>query len=284
MGSRKKVVRPSLKREVANAIEQKFFISERRACRITRVARTTKRYRTKVRDDSPVLDAIQKVVRDNPRYGCPRVYRMLRRSGLDINHKKVHRIYSEAGLQLSKRPPKRKRRRPISELPRPIGPDQKWSLDFVHDNLADGRSIRVLTVIDEYTRESIAMEVDTSLSSRRVLSVLSRLAVTRGLPKEIGVDRGSEFTSKEFENWCKQRNIGVGYCQPGNKNENAFIESFNARLRDECLNMHWFLSLQEARALIERWRIQYNEFRPHSSLGGNTPSEFRKGLEKQLVA
>ena len=207
-----------------------------------------------------------------------------RKEGLKINHKKVHRLYTNAGLQLRNRPPKRKRRRPVSELPRPLDRDQKWSMDFVHDNLSDGRPIRILTVLDEFTRECVAMEVDTSLSSSRVITVLERLKSQRGLPTELGLDSGSEFTSLGFEQWAKNNGISVGYCQPGKKNENAFIESFNGRLRDECLNMNWFLTLREARNLIERWRIQYNEFRPHSSLGGLSPMEFVQDLEKKKVA
>ena len=175
-------------------------------------------------------------------------------------------------------------RRPVAELPRATAPCQKWSLDFVHDNLADGRPIRVLTVIDEFTRECIAMEVDTSMSSSRVVNVLTRIGTYRKLPKELGLDQGPEFVGSDLENWSKAQGIGRGFCSPGNKNENAFIESFNGRIRDECLNMSWFLSLREARSIIEKWRIQYNERRPHSSLGGLTPSEFAKSQECVLVA
>jgi putative transposase len=154
----------------------------------------------------------------------------------------------------------------------------------VHDNLADGRNIRVLTIIDEFTRECVGMEVDTSMSSQRVVNVLTRLGMKRSLPLEIGVDQGPEFISNTLISWAKQRGIGLSYCSPGNKNENAFIESFNGRLRDECLNMHWFTSLQEARTLIENWRISYNTTRPHSSLGWMTPCEFAKTVKYDLTA
>ena len=199
---------------------------------------------------------------------------MLRREGLVVNHKRVERVYYGSGLKLATRPPKRKRRRPLSELPKPSVPGEKWSLDFVHDNLADGRSIRVLTIIDEFTRECVGMEVDTSLGAERLVHTLSRIAGHRDLPSELGLDQGPEFTSTRFLRWTKERDIGVSYCSPGNKNENAFIESFNGRLRDECLNMNWFSTLSEARQVIEQWRINYNTERPHSSLGGLTPKEF----------
>ena len=161
---------------------------------------------------------------------------------------------------------------------------RKWSLDFVHDNLADGRSIRVLTVIDEFTRECMTMEVDTSMGADRVIEVLKRLKSSIGLPCELGLDQGPEFVSKALESWARDNGVGLSYCSPGNKNENAFIESFNGRLRDECLNMHWFSTLREARSLIEEWRHRYNNYRPHSSLGGLTPSEFASERKCDLVA
>ena len=268
------MVRPAARREIACVVQKEFHLSERRVCRLVKIHRTTKRYEPKSNDDSDVLQKIHEVIKENPRYGAPQVHRMLRRQGMGINHKRTTRIYSDAGLQLKHRPPKRKRRRPISELPRPAERMEKWSLDFVHDNLSNGRSIRTLTIIDEHSRESPMIEVDTSLSSLRVIQVLNRLKHTVGLPTEIGVDSGSEFTSHEFQNWAKQNGIGLDYCQPGKKNENAFIESFNARFRDECLNMHWFTTVDEAREIIEDWRNHYNTKRPHGSLGGLTPFEF----------
>lgn len=265
-------------------MQEKFGLSERRACGVVKLPRTTKRYELKPKDDSRVLNVMHKIIKNNPRFGCPRVQLFLRREGVFINHKRTHRIYAEAGLQLGKRPPKRRRRRPVTELPPAMRPRQKWSMDFVHDNLADGRAIRVLTILDEFTRECMAMEVDTSLNSSRVISVLERIETEFGLPDEFGLDSGPEFTSLGFSEWAKSRGISVGYCTPGKKNENAFIESFNARLRDECLNMHWFLSLCEARQIIEDWREDYNFVRPHSSLGGLSPTEYFDGQREILIA
>jgi putative transposase len=252
----------------------KFSISERRACRVADVHRSTKRYKSKPKDDSKVLAKIHEIIASKPRYGMPMVHLTLRRGGMKINHKKTARIYREAGLQIKMRPPKRKRRRPISELPRPTATMQKWSMDFVHDNLASGRAIRTLNILDEFNQESVKIEVDTSLPSLRVVHVLNRLKATIGLPKEIGVDSGPEFTSDLFQQWAKDNGVKLGYCQPGNKNQNAFIESFNARFRDECLNMHWFKNLDEARDIIEGWRVEYNTERPQNALGGMTPLEY----------
>ena len=268
-------MRPAALREVTRSVQQKFDFSERRACQVTRTHRSTMRRDPKSNEgDQRLLASIRKIVAENPRYGAPRVYTMLRRAGNVVNHKRVERVYYENGLKLSTRPPKRKRRRPLSELPKPSIPGEKWSLDFVHDNLADGRSIRVLTVIDEFTRECVAMEVDTSLGGQRLVHTMTRISVDRKLPIEFGLDQGPEFTSTCFLRWAKEKGIGVSYCSPGNKNENAFIESFNGRLRDECLNMNWFSTLSEARQIIEHWRVKYNTERPHSSLGGLTPQEF----------
>ena len=284
MGSRKKVVRPAAKRELTRSLGKEFSLSERRACRITGAHRSTVRHQPKDRCDVDTLAKIRSIAVNNPRYGCPRVHTMLRRQGIIINHKRTERIYYENGLQLKKRPPKRKRRRPVSEVPRPCGPNRKWSLDFVHDNLADGRPIRILTVIDEYTRECVGMEVDTSLSSERLVATMNKIGMGRPLPSNIGADQGPEFISNAFLRWAQSKGVTVSYCQPGNKNENAFVESFNGRLRDECLNMHWFLSLREARAEVEEWRHHYNNHRPHSSLGGLTPSEFAASGKCALVA
>jgi len=274
------VVRPRIRKEVACELQKDFGLSERRACDVVKISRTAKRYIAQD-NDSEIRDLMRIILVEKPRYGCPRVHQMLRRKGILINHKRTARIYRAEGLQLSKRPPKRKRRRPMAELPRPSKPCQKWSLDFVHDNLSDGRSIRILTAIDEFTRECVAMEVDTSINANRVINVLERLET---LPNELGLDQGPEFVSTVLEEWTKKHDIKVGYCKPGNKNENAFIESFNGRLRDECLNMHWFSSLKEARTIIEDWRIEYNNNRPHSGIGGLTPSEFAKYHEYVLVA
>jgi len=208
------------------------------------------------------------------RFGCERLHVLLKREGLVINHKRTERIYREEGLSLKLR--KRKRRACSIRIPMPeaSGPNERWSMDFVSDSLWQGRRFRILTIIDDFSRECPAIEVDTSLSGHRVARVLSRLAETRSLPKIITVDNGPEFAGKALDQWAYERNIKLNFIRPGKPIENAYIESFNGRLRDECLNESWFTNLSEAKQIIETWRKDYNTARPHRSLGGLTPCEF----------
>jgi putative transposase len=199
---------------------------------------------------------------------------MLKREGLVINHKRTERIYREEGLAL-----RRKRRRKGAAGARiimaaPERPNQHWSMDFVTDSLVTGRRFRALAIVDDYSRECPAIEVDTSLGGRRVVSVLEKLGELRGLPEVITVDNGPEFAGKILDEWAYRKGIKLSFIRPGKPIENAFVESFNGRLRDECLNTNWFLSLKHAHDIIEEWRRDYNSVRPHSSLGGRTPEEF----------
>jgi putative transposase len=202
------------------------------------------------------------------------VYLRLRREGWEVNRKRVYRLYREAGLAVRRR--KRKRigvfeRKP---LPKPTAANVSWSMDFVADGLIGGRRLRCLTIVDDCTRECLAIEVDTSLPGQRVKAVLDRLADTRGLPQSITVDNGPEFDGKVLDQWAYRTSVQLSFIRPGKPNENAYIESFNGKFRDECLNEHWFISLAHARSIIEAWRIEYNTERPHSSLGNRTPQEF----------
>ena len=211
------------------------------------------------------------------RYGYRRVYLRLRREGWQVNRKRVYRLYRDAGLAVRRR--KRKRigvfeRKP---LPKPTRANVSWSMDFVADGLIGGRRLRCLTIVDDCTRECLAIEVDTSITGLRVQAVLERLADTRGLPKSITVDNGPEFDGQVLDKWAYRRAVQLSFIRPGKPNENAYIESFNGKFRDECLNEHWFLSLAHARSVIEDWRIEYNTERPHSSLGNRTPAEFANG-------
>jgi putative transposase len=278
------VVTPSAKKDALVGIQNEFGLSQRRVSTFLAISREALRYKPRLKNDAIILADIQKIIAEQPRFGCPRVYLSLRRSGMVINHKKVARIYYGNDLKLSKRPAKRKRRRPISSLPTATGKLQRWSMDFVHDNLSDGRAIRILTVIDEHTRQCVKMVFDTNINSGRLVEELGRIKKQGGLPSEFGLDSGPEFTSQALSDFAKENGIALGYCSPGNKNENAFIESFNGRLRDECLNMNWFSTLDEARYQIEKWRIRYNEKRLHTSLGGLTPNEFANGERCVLVA
>lgn len=261
------------------AVMEDFSFSERRACKLISASRTMIRYQPKQSFLNEELTAqIQEITTENPRYGYPRVHQMIIRRGYEVNHKRTQRLYTIGGFQIKTRKPKRNRNKPVGKLLTPSKANERWSMDFVHDNLADGRSIRILTMLDEATRECIHMEVDTSLSSKRVIGILDRLSHNRKLPKQIGLDQGPEFTSDAIKKWFNKKGINPWYCSPGNKNENAFIESFNGRLRDECLNMHWFKTLKEARQLIKEWRQQYNYKRPHTSLKGLTPIELAMEL------
>lgn len=207
------------------------------------------------------------------------IHMILRREALVINHKRTARIYRQNRMQLTYRNIKRRLRGKSRQVATAEAINQRWSMDFMHDTLADGRAFRILTMIDEYSRESLCLEVDLSLSAQRVVRVLERLKSERGLPLEIGIDQGPEFTSLALHRWAKDHGVNLHFAAPGDKNENAFIESFNARLRDSCLNLHWFTSLAEAQEEIGKWRLDYNYERPHGSLGGLTPVAFAKQTE-----
>jgi putative transposase len=212
------------------------------------------------------------LARQKPRFGYRRLHVLLGREGEQVNHKRVHRIYREVGLAL-----RRKKRKHCVRLSTPLGiytaANQEWALDFVHDAVASGRSIRVLTVIDAYTRECLAMEVDTSFAGLRVTRVLDEIIAERGLPRAIRCDNGPELTSRHFLAWALDRKIDLVHIQPGKPTQNAYVESFNS-MREECLRVSWFQNLFEARRIIANWRSDYNERRPHSSLNYRTPSEF----------
>jgi putative transposase len=208
------------------------------------------------------------------RFGYRRIHILLTREGWRVNVKRVYRLYRNAGLAVRKRSRKRIGLTERVPLLLPETPNYAWSMDFVHDGLADGRRLRCLNVVDECTRESIVIEVDTSISGVRVVRVLDRIAEHRPLPRMIRVDHGPEFTSLALDAWAHARGVKLAFIQPGKPTQNAYIESFNGRFRDECLNDNWFLTLHEARVLIEAWRKDYNSVRPHSSLGNITPAEF----------
>jgi putative transposase len=212
------------------------------------------------------------------RFGYRRLHALLRREGLDVNHKRVYRLYAKEQLWVRKR--SRKRRLAVPRVPMrvPTAANQVWSLDFVSDALASGRRFRTLNLTDDFTREALAIEVDTSLSGIRVTRVLDRLKIERGLPLEIHSDNGPEFISKAVEQWAYENGVEWRFITPGKPTENAYIESFNARFRDECLNENWFLTLADARQKIEQWRQDYNQRRPHSSLGYRTPNEFAQKM------
>ena len=218
------------------------------------------------------------------RFGYRRVNMMLRREGISINHKKVYRLYKEAGLIL-KRKLKRKtyEKRGMPDRSRLPGPNDRWSMDFVSDTTATGRKLRIFTLIDEVTRECIAIEVDTSITGQQVSRYLNKAILFRGRPKEILTDNGPEFTSNALNAWAYERHIEHVFIEPGKPMQNGFIESFNGRFRDECLNLNWFNSLHDAREIISRWKDEYNMVRPHSSLGDMTPVEYARTLKNHAA-
>jgi putative transposase len=221
---------------------------------------------------------MKELAESRPRYGYLRLHALLRREGFLVNKKKVRRIYREEGLFL--RTKKARRRRTVSVLrvppPKPTRLNEVWTMDFVHDELTGGRKIRTLTLVDKLSRESLAIEVDYRLTSHHVVQVLDRLKSERGLPEIICVDNGTEFTSRALDYWAYLRGVKIHFIRPGKPTENGHIESFNGKFRDECLNANAFFTLSQAQSTIEAWRIDYNNYRPHSSLGNLTPREFAR--------
>jgi putative transposase len=212
------------------------------------------------------------------RFGSPRLTVMLRREGFKVNHKRVERIYAEEGLQIKKRKKRRETAALRVVIPTPTKPNKRWSMDFVSDALADGRRFRCLTIVDDFSRESPQIFVERSIPGHRVAQILDGLGGARGLPDTIVCDNGPEFAGSALDWWAHERGVKISFIRPGKPVENAFIESFNGKFRDECLNENWFTSLRDAQEKIEAWRRDYNRNRPHSSLGNKSPEEFLKGF------
>jgi putative transposase len=255
-------------------VRQEYAFSQRRACRLLTMSVSSYRYQSK-RSDEGLRVRLEELAREKPRFGYRRLHVLLQRNGETVNHKRVHRVYREAGLSI-----RRKKRKPCVRTGQPLracrAANQEWALDFVHDAVESGRAIRVLSVLDAYTRECLALEVDTSFASRRVTRVLERIVAERGVPQAIRCDNGPELTSRHFLAWCIDRKIELVHIQPGRPMQNGRVESFNGRMREECLNVSWFGNLFQARERIAVWRREYNQERPHSSLGYRTPEEFAR--------
>jgi len=277
------VVGPKAKRRAIAAIREKFDLSIKRSCKILGLKEATFHYQPKrARDDKGLKAKLLEAVERKSRWGRPRVTWMLReRMGLKDNHKRIARIYRELGLQTHKRRKSRKLTRPKMLLEIPARPNQLWAMDFVSDSLATGRRFRVLTMKDLFTHEAIDLHVDFSITGDRVAEILDRIKITRGLPKAIVCDNGSEYVSKAMDQWAYRNQVELKFIQPGKPMQNGFIESFNGRFRDECLNQHWFETLEQAKEIIEDWRIEYNTDRPNSALRNRTPEEFAK--EQRLM-
>ncbi len=263
-----------MRRLAVSHIRERLGLSERKACMLAGISTSVYRYQPKPGNDEHLRKRLRELAEQRKRFGSPRLHILLKREGLVINHKRTERLYCKEGLAL-----RRKRRRKGAAvarviIPPPQGVNERWSMDFVSDNTVTGRRFRALTIIDDYSRECPAIEVDTSLGGRRVVGVLDRLTQTRGLPEVITIDNGPEFAGRALDEWAYRHGVKLNFIRPSKPIENAYAESFNGRFRDECLNTNWFITLKHARDIIEEWRKDYNEVRPHSSLKGATPKEY----------
>jgi putative transposase len=279
------LVTTSARRNVVQHLRAAFKMSERRTCRLVGLRRSTQRYRPRRRDAGALLGRLRELAAARPRFGYRRLHLLLRREGVSVNAKRVYRLYRAEGLAVRIR---RRKKLRVPRLP-PIDPptkrNERWAMDFVSDVLTDGRRFRALTLIDALTRESPAIEVDTSLPGARVMRVLDRVAAERGgYPKSITVDNGPEFICTAMDKWAYEHGVELRFIQPGKPMQNGQVESFNGRFRDECLSQSWFPTLARARAEIELWRVDYNAVRPHSALDGRTPLEFVRDLDSGCSA
>ena len=259
----------------AGYLQVAYGASQRRSCQVLTFGRSSCRYQSVADEQADLRMRIRDLAQARVSYGYRRIHVLLRREGWKVNHKRVYRLYRLEGLRMRPKRPRRhvscQRRETRSLAGRP---DERWAMDFMSDELFDGRRIRLLTLVDHYSRESLAIEVDGSLGGRRVVEVLARLALAGRKPKTICMDNGPEFTSKALDQWAYLNGVELDFSRPGKPTDNAMIESFNARLRAECLNESWFLSLEDAREKVETWRRHYNGERPHGSLGNLAPKAF----------
>ncbi len=279
------MVGPTAKRLAVGLLRRDLGLSLRRACRVVGLSTATWRYQTA---PDPMAAALEAQLREQaaarPRFGYRRLHTLLARVGWQVNHKRLYRVYRAAALQVRRRQRKRRLAGDRIVLPPLTARRQRWSMDFMRDTLADGRPFRTLNIVDDFTRECLAIEVDRSLPGVRVVRVLERLAASIGLPALIVVDNGPEFVSRAVDAWTYAHGVTLRFIRPGKPLENAYIESFNGKFRDECLNEHWFQTVAEAQAVIAAWRLDYNEVRPHSALGDVTPATFAAHLKPRGLA
>jgi putative transposase len=274
------MVSPSQRRAVVAWAQQAYQVSERRACRGFAIHRAMIRYRSVNPDDAPVRQRLRELAKDRPAFGVKRLHTMLRRDGLVINHKKVRRLYLEEQLQL--KPRRRRRRSSTMRTPRAAvaGPNERWAMDFMHDVLATGQHVRVFTLVDVYSRECVALDVAKSFSGADVARLLSEAGDRAGtLPPIIQCDNGTEFTSTALDHWAYWNRVQLDFSRPGKPVDNSVCEAFNGSLRRECLTRHWFASLAEASIVLSTWRADYNNLRPHTSLGMHTPAQYRASVD-----
>ena len=268
------------RREVVRKIADQG-LSERHALRVIGMSASALRYRPAPDRNVALRETMVALAHRHRRYGAGMIYLKLRQRGLVVNHKRVERLYAEANLQIRRR---KRKKVPMSDrqpLLRPDAANEVWSMDFVFDRSADGRVVKCLTIVDDATHESVDIVPERAIGGLTVTRILDRLAITRGLPRVIRTDNGKEFCGHAMLTWAHANNVNLRLIEPGKPNQNAYIESFNGRLRDECLNEHWFLNLTHAQTLIETWRREYNEERPKKALGGLTPAAYARQLAER---
>lgn len=267
------MVTPASKKPLARFFVDAHQLSQRRACLLAGVSRTAFRYQPSFDKDAMLRERLIKLASDHHELGYPMLHGMLKSEGLVVNRKRTYRLYNEENLQLRQRK-KKKLQRPRQPMVVPIATNIRWSMDFVSDQLSNGRRFRVLNVKDDYSKELIGQLVAYSITGKQVAEFLDQLIEQRSAPDQITCDNGSEFTSKAMFFWQKESGVKLAFIQPGKPIQNAFVESLNGRFRIECLNQHWFRSLPEATEIIDNWRHHYNHQRPHSTLNYMTPVAF----------
>jgi len=270
------MVTPAARREAADHLHQVYGVSQRRACQAIGADRSSVRYRRRRPDDGLLRSRLREIAAQRRRFGYRRLHILLRREDLTLNHKKLRRIYAEERLQVRRRGGRKRALGARAPLALPQGPNQRWSMDFLHDQFSDGRRFRILAIVDDFTRECLALVADTSLSGLRVGRELDAIVAERGKPATCVSDNGTELTSTAILRWSQERRVAWHYIAPGKPQQNAFIESFNGSLRDELLNETLFSSLAHARAVLAEWQLDYNTVRPHSSLSNLPPAHYAK--------
>jgi putative transposase len=268
---------PAALRSAVEELRSTFAMKRRRACRVVGLAPATYYYRGRRREPAGLREKLRELAAKRPRWGYRRLHVLLKREGHRVNHKLVYRVYREEGLAVRRK--KRKRLAAVRVvLPPATRPNERWSMDFMSDTLFSGRRFRTFNVVDDFSRECHAIEVDFSLPAQRVIRVLERVVEVHGKPEWFVMDNGPEFQSQAFDAWAYKTGIKLHFIQPGKPVENAYIESFNGKFREECLNENVFLGIEDAKRISEDWREDYNEVRPHSSLDNLTPREFIRSV------
>ena len=268
-----------VKRLVVGFIRRQFGVTQRRACSVLGFWRSTQRHQRNSpgeEEDRTLTIRLRELAEQRPRFGYRRLHVLLKREGQRINHKRVYRLYRAEGLAVRRKARKKLAARERVQKPAVSAADQRWSMDFMSDQLASGQRFRVLNVVDDFTRECLVMHVGTSITGADVARLLTKVLAERAQPATIVTDNGPEFISKALDQWAHERGIVQHFNRPGKPVENAYIESFNGRVRDECLNLHWFQTLPQARLTVAAWHRDYNEVRPHSSLNDQSPNEFAR--------